>query len=94
MNPELGGKIAGGGALELTESTRCTVLRWSIVDARGKTLQAMPNRPCAQQLAAHKLPPAQTIERAYEIPLTAGRGSYTLRFSFWGYPGKHAFEVR
>lgn len=83
-------------ALELSESTRCTVLRWSIVDAQGKTREAMPNRPCAQQLAAHKLPPAQTIQRAYEIQLTARyrRGRYTLRFRFWGYPGEHAFEVR
>lgn len=84
----------GDRALELSESTRCTVLRWSIVDAHGDTAQAMPNRPCAQQLAARALPPAHAIERVYEIPLTAGRGRYTVRFSFWGYAGRHAFEVR
>jgi len=84
----------GDRAVELTESTRCTVLRWTILDARGNPVQTMPNRRCAQQLATHALPPAQTIVRAYQIPLPAARGSYTVRFRFWGYPGEHAFEVR
>jgi len=83
-----------GRALQLTESTRCTVLRWAIIDAQGDTVQTMPNRPCAQQLATRALPPAQTIERAYQIPITVSRGRYILRFSFWNYVGEHAFEVR
>lgn len=84
----------GGRPLELTESTRCQVLRWSILDAQGDTVQAMPNRPCAQQLATHALPPAHAIERVYQIPLTVRPGSYTLRFTFWNLPGARAFEVR
>lgn len=71
------------------------MLRWSILDAQGDTVQAMPNRPCAQQLATRALPPAQTITRAYQIPLTVrGPGRHILRFSFWNYPGEHAFEIR
>jgi len=84
----------GARTVELTESTRCTVLRWTILDARGDTVQTMPNRPCAQQLATHTLPPAQTIVRVYELPLPVRRGSYTVRFTFWRYPGEHAFEMR
>jgi len=84
----------GDRPLALTESTRCTVLRWSIADAQGDTVQTMPNRRCAQQLATHALPPAQTIARAYQIPVPADRGNYIVRFRFWGYPGEHAFEVR
>lgn len=80
--------------MELTESTRCTILRWTIIDARGNPVQTMPNRTCAQQLATRTLLSAQTIERAYQIPLPVGPGRYTVRFSFWGYPGKHAFKVR
>jgi len=85
----------GDRPLALTESTRCTVLRWSIADAQGDTVQTMPNRRCAQQLATHTLPPAQTITRAYQIPLPVrSPGRYTVRFSFWGYPGEHVFEMR
>jgi len=84
----------GHRAMELTESTRCTVLRWSIADAQGNPLETMPNRPCPRQLATNTLPPAQTIERTYQIPVTPRRGRYILKFSFWGYPGEHAFEVR
>lgn len=84
----------GHRAMELTESTRCTVLRWSIADAQGNPLEAMPNRPCPRQLATNTLPPTQTTARAYQIPITLRRGSYILKFSFWGYPGEHAFEVR
>ena len=87
-----------GRALELSESTRCTVLRWSVADTRGQTLEAPPNKPCARQVAARTLPPAHTIERIYEVPLTAPLyrtgNRYILRFSFWGYPGRHAFEMR
>lgn len=87
-----------GRALELSESTRCTVLRWSIADARGKTLEAPPNQSCPRQVASRTLPPARTIERVYEVPLTAPLyrtgNRYILHFSFWGYPGRHLFEMR
>jgi len=87
-----------GRALPLSESTRCTVLRWSIKDTRGKTLQAPPNEPCARQVASRTLPPAHTLERIYRVPIEAPLyrtgGRYLLRFSFWGYPGRHAFQVR
>ena len=85
-------------ALELSESTRCTVLRWSVINAQGITLETPPNKPCAQQVASRMLPPAQALARAFDVQLTARRyrpgARYTLRFSFWGYRGRHAFEVR
>jgi len=84
----------GDREVALTESTRCTVLRWTIIDARGNPVQTMPNRRCAQQLATRTLRPAQTIARIYELPLPTGRGRHTVRFSFWNYPGEHAFEAR
>jgi len=60
----------GKRALELSEPTRCTVLRWTIIDTRGNPVQAMPNRPCAQQLATRILSPAQTIHRTDQIPIS------------------------
>ena len=84
--------------LELSESTRCTVLRWSVVDAQGTTLETPPNKLCAQQVASRMLPPAQALMRTFDVQLTVRRyrpgARYTLRFSFWGYRGRRSFEVR
>ena len=85
-------------ALRLSESTRCTVLRWSVADAQGNTLETPPNQLCAQQVAFRRLPPEQTLAQAFNVQLTTHHyrpdKRYILRFSFWGYSGRHVFEVR
>lgn len=90
-------KNISGEAIELMESTPCSVFRWRIVDEKNKTVQSKPNQLCTQVVAFSTLNPNQNTRQAYQISLNPNNyqtnSHYRLVYKFWRHSGHHDFTT-
>lgn len=85
-------------AINLMESTPCSVFRWYIVDEQDKIIQSKPNKLCVQSVASFILNPNKYIERSYKIKLHSSHyvvnSRYRLVYKFWKYAYYHDFVIK